>query len=89
MAMPFASSATTSMFPTSEWSPKENTAYCKAAFGETPQYNWALEYFGGLHPEKDFAKASNIIFSNGELDPWHAGGITVPLNDQTVSIYIE
>lgn len=34
-------------------------------------------------------KASNIIFSNGELDPWHAGGVLTNVSKQTVSLYIE
>lgn len=34
-------------------------------------------------------KASNIIFSNGELDPWQAGGVTEKINDETIAIYIE
>lgn len=89
MAMPFASSETTSMFPTSSWNEKENSAYCKAAYGENPQYSWALDYFGGYNPTKDFAKISNIIFSNGDIDPWHAGGVLVNVNDQSVSLYIE
>jgi len=36
MVMPFASNATTSMFPTAAWDEKENSAYCKAAYGELP-----------------------------------------------------
>ena len=58
-------------------------------YGELPQYNWALDYFGGRKPEKDFMKASNIIFSNGELDPWHAGGVLKNVSDRTLSIFIE
>ena len=49
----------------------------------TPQYDWALDYFGGRDVTKDFASSSNIIFSNGNLDPWHAGGVledTMPDN---------
>jgi hypothetical protein len=40
-----------------------------------PKYDWALDYFGGRNPGLDFASSSNIIFSNGNLDPWHAGGV--------------
>lgn len=89
MVMPFASDATTSMFPTDSWNEKTNTAYCVGLYGEKPQYNWALDYFGGRVPKRDFMKASNIIFSNGELDPWQAGGITENINDQTIAIYIK
>ena len=81
MAMPFASDPATSMFPPASWDEKENSAYCDAAYGELPQYDWALDYFGGRNAKRDFAKASNIIFSNGELDPWQAGGVTEKIND--------
>jgi len=37
-------------------------------------------YLGGNDIQRDFQSVSNIIFSNGELDPWRAGG----LNDQIV-----
>ena len=89
MVMPFASDAETSMFPTAAWNKTENTAQCVAAYGESPQYNFALDYFGGRVPERDFLKASNIIFSNGSLDPWHAGGVTKKINDETLVVYIE
>jgi len=88
MVMPFASDAETSMFPTASWNEKTNSAYCFGIYGEKPQYSWALDYFGGHVPKRDFAKASNIIFSNGELDPWQAGGITENINDQTIALYI-
>jgi hypothetical protein len=41
----------------------------------SPKYEWALDYFGGRNYCKDFASSSNIIFSNGEYDPWHGGGV--------------
>lgn len=89
MCMPFASDADTSMFPTAQWNTTTNSAYCYATTRQLPQYEWALKYFGGIKPEKDFMKASNIIFSNGSLDPWQAGGIVEPLNDQCLSLFIE
>lgn len=55
----------------------------------TPKYDWALDYFGGRNPPKDFASASNIIFSNGAYDPWHAGGITANITENTIALYIE
>ena len=89
MAMPFSSPKPASMFPAAEWNEKENTAQCEAEYGESPQYNWALTYFGGKNPKKDFMHASNIIFSNGTLDPWHAGGVLEQVSKETISIFIE
>lgn len=34
-------------------------------------------------------KTSNIIFSNGELDPWQAGGVTFEVSNETTVLYIE
>jgi lysosomal Pro-X carboxypeptidase len=34
-------------------------------------------------------KCSNIIFSNGELDPWHAGGVLTNVSERSIAIYIE
>ena len=77
------------MFPPASWNERANSSYCYAAYGERPQYGWALDYFGGYNPKKDFLKVSNIIFSNGELDPWQAGGVTFPINSDSVALYIE
>ena len=40
-------------------------------------------------PKRDFMKVSNIIFSNGELDPWHAGGVLENVSDQSIAIFIK
>ena len=37
---------------------------------------------------RDFKYYSNIIFSNGDLDPWKAGGVTVQVNDDLPIINI-
>lgn len=79
MTMPFASDQNApnySMFPAATWDPTQTAADCKTNYDLTPQLYWALDYYGGWDVSKDFAKASNIIFSNGTLDPWQAGGIT-------------
>jgi len=89
MPMPFASDPENSMFPAYDWDKAENNEYCIGAYGETPQYNWALDFFGGRFPHRDFIKASNIVFSNGQFDPWQAGGVTFDVSKDTTPIYIE
>jgi lysosomal Pro-X carboxypeptidase len=43
----------------------------------TPNYDWAMNTFGGRHNySMEYRQYSNIIFSNGDLDPWYAGGVT-------------
>lgn len=59
----------------------EFTEDCKKNYGLTPQMNWAIDNFGGRNTKKDFLHSSNIIFSNGNLDPWISGGVTQPIND--------
>jgi hypothetical protein len=51
------------------------TSYCKKAFGLSPRWEWPLTYFGGYDLARDYHDCSNIIYSNGVLDPWLAGGV--------------
>ena len=39
-------------------------------FGKTPDYNWPKNNF-------DVSKLSNIVFTNGEFDPWSGGSIDI------------
>ena len=61
---------------------------CQTKFGLTPQYDWVFDFFGGLDIEKDFNHLSNIIFSNGQLDPWSAGGVLKQVSPDIVIIYM-
>ena len=56
------------------------TEFCQSTYGLTPNYDWALNIFGGFNLTRDFKSMSNIIFSNGELDPWRAGGVYEYIN---------
>ena len=44
----------------------------QAAYGVQPRTEWIAEYHGG---HAGVQAASNIVFSNGALDPWSAGGV--------------
>lgn len=68
-----------------------NTEMCQEMYGLTPDYDWALRYFGGFNITRDFLALTNIVFSNGELDPWRAGGLNynVSLDNSAIALYIE
>jgi len=60
----------TDMFPPRTWNMDSLTEYCSKRWGVVPRASWVATEFGGA----DIGAASNIIFSNGLLDPWHGGG---------------
>ena len=42
-------------------------------------------YYGG----KDITSASNIVFSNGLLDPWSSAGVLQNLSDTLLAVIID
>ena len=73
MVMPFCYDGSNDMFEKSEWDLAAFTASCQAMWGEAavPQPNLANSLYGG----RDLDSATNIVFSNGLLDPWSSGGV--------------
>ena len=67
------------------------TKSCQEMYGLTPDYDWALTFFGGYNIYKDFLADSNTIFSNGQFDPWRAGGLNknVTADGSGIALYIE
>jgi len=62
------------------YAPWNETAYnlnCTYKYGLYPRPKWILQQFGGLFGAggNNLAGYSNIVFSNGELDPWSGGGV--------------
>ena len=60
------------MFEPYAWSDDDWAEHCETDwFGVKPNLNWTeVSYWG-----KNIESASNILFSNGLLDPWSAGGV--------------
>jgi len=71
MVMPFCYDGTNDMFEKSAWDLGKYTADCEAQWGVTPRPALADTMYGG----RNLAAASNIVFSNGLLDPWSSGGV--------------
>ena len=68
------------MFIPSPYNATYWTEFCQKKYGLTPDYEWALREFGGFNLEQDFRSYSKIIFSNGNFDPWRAGGVNEYIN---------
>jgi lysosomal Pro-X carboxypeptidase len=87
--MPQGDDPAVSCFTWQNWDEEAFTNFCNETYGLIPKYDWALDYFGGRNPSKDFESASNIVFMNGDLDPWHMGGINKNITENTVTIFIK
>lgn len=67
-------SASAGMFPPAAWNETYDAQSCAEQFSVELQPLWPVTHWGGF---SSFVPgvASNIIFSNGLLDPWHTSGI--------------
>lgn len=79
-----ATNGVTDMFPPAPYSLPDIVAGCIQQFSTVPRVEWLVDWFGGLN-----MSASNILFSNGNLDPWSGGGVTESLSDTLIAINIE
>ena len=65
-----------SMFVENTFNFTAYTEECMQKYGISPDYNWAWRMFGGQkNVPRDYMHYSNIIFTNGNLDPWSTGGV--------------
>lgn len=73
------------MFENSPWDFKNYSHACFKEFGvRQTQENFPILEYGG----KDISSSSNIVFSNGLLDPWSAGGVLNNISQSAVAIII-
>lgn len=83
MVMPMCTNGS-GMFYNMDWDFNSYAQQCKQKWGVTPRENWiSLNYWG-----KDLKAASNIIFSNGLLDPWSSGGVLQSISPSLIAIQI-
>ena len=83
MAMPRAHDCC--RFPPRNWTEKDLFPYCAKVYNVVPNPEWLLQEYGAGNIS---TSASNIIFSNGLLDPWHVGGFLSNLSDSLPAVVI-
>ncbi|CAG9759251.1 unnamed protein product [Ceutorhynchus assimilis] len=84
MIMPMCSTDT-DMFENSAWDFQQFSDDCYKQFSVRPRNEEVpILEFGGTEIET----ASNIVFSNGLLDPWSSGGVIKNISSQVLSILI-
>lgn len=72
------------MFPEVQWDLAKYSDECFKKFGVRPRGNAAVTTYGGY----ELSSASNIVFSNGLLDPWSGGGVLRSTNDEIQIVII-
>jgi lysosomal Pro-X carboxypeptidase len=59
-------------------------AGCRRQWGVSPRPEWATINYGGWR----LKGTSNIVWSNGGLDPWRGGGVTRNISSSLLAITI-
>ncbi|KAL4230609.1 hypothetical protein ACF0H5_010986 [Mactra antiquata] len=84
MVMPICSDGINDIFEPSPWNFTSYNETCYHTWKTVPRQDWiSTQYWG-----KNLQTASNIIFSNGDLDPWMSGGVTQSPSQSIVPIII-
>lgn len=72
MVLPISANGIDDMFPPAVWNLEEDIQGCKTGqWKVSPRPDWMPVFTGA----RSLSAASNIVFSNGDLDPWKGGGI--------------
>ncbi|CAI9738467.1 dipeptidyl peptidase 2-like [Octopus vulgaris] len=82
LAPPTGTNNVTDMFPVLPFNDKIRDYYCQKVWNTVPTYDW--EYWG-----QDLKTTSNIVFSNGDLDPWHRGGVLKSVSPSVVAFMVK
>ena len=65
-------------------------AHCAKHVGVTPRRDWITQSYGGRAVAgAATGGVSNIVFSNGLLDPWSSAGVLQNMSESVVAVIIE
>ena len=78
MVMPFCFDNVKDMFEKSEWNYTQFARDCHKKWNTMPRPDMADLMYG----ERRLQGASNIVFTNGLLDPWSSGGSCLAQSQQ-------
>merc|ERR1711997_19916 len=84
MVMPMCFDGVKDMFEKAPWNLTQYNADCYAKWKVMPRSHMADIMYGGRNLEA----ASNIVFSNGLLDPWSSGGIIRSMGKDVIAVLI-
>ncbi|XP_076236780.1 lysosomal Pro-X carboxypeptidase [Calliopsis andreniformis] len=84
MVMPMCTNGINDMFEPKPWNFDDYSKDCMKQFSVKPQPNLVCEQYGCT----DLSTVTNIIFSNGLLDPWTSGGVVRNLSASAIAIII-
>ena len=73
LTQPMSRDGKRDMFWSQPFSLNGTEMQCQSQWGIRGRPRWATVLYGGW---TGLEEASNIVFSNGELDPWRGGGVT-------------
>ena len=85
MLYPLCSDGVRDMYYKSSWDVKEMGKICEKTWGTKPDTSRVRLQYG----DHDISEHSNIVFSNGDMDPWAGGGVRNNISDSMVAINIE
>ncbi|CAL1299415.1 unnamed protein product [Larinioides sclopetarius] len=82
---PDCASGTTDMFEPKPWNFTAYSEHCWKEFQVRPIANMVSVTYGGTN----INSSTNIIFTNGNLDPWSGAGILKSLSDTLIAIVMD
>lgn len=84
MVMPMCADGVNDMFEPQAWNVEAYGEECRKRFSVQPRPDLVCEQYGC----RDLSAATNIVFSNGLLDPWSSGGVLRNVSSSAVAILI-